>query len=68
MEQLLSAPDYVDEASTYLKMLITRITLTPDASAQHDIWATLHIAEGVLGPAPIQEKGAAGEPGHIIDC
>ena len=68
MEQLLSSPDYVDERSTYLKMLITRITLTPDASAQHGMRATLHMAEGVLVPVRIQEEGAAGEPKHIIDC
>ena len=68
MEQLLSAQDYVDEASTYLKMLITRITLTPDASAQHDIWATLHIAEGVLVPAGTQVEDTAGDGGCIVEC
>ena len=68
MEQLLSAPDYVDEASTYLKMLIARITLTPDPKAQHGMQAKLHMAEGVLVPAGTQVEDTAGDGGCIVEC
>ena len=68
MEQLLSAPDYVDEASTYLKMLITRITLTPDPKARHGMQAKLHMAGGVLVPAGTQEDDAAGDGERVVEC
>ena len=68
MEQLLSAPDYVNEASTYLKILITRITLTPDADAQHGMKATLNMADGVLLPTASAGDVTEGNGGHSVEC
>lgn len=50
MNQLLSAPDLVEEASAYLKILIIAIRLIPHEKAQHGIKAELKLAPGVLLP------------------
>ena len=50
MNELLSAPDFIEEASAYLKMLIVGIKLTPSAKSQHGIKAELKLAPGVLMP------------------
>lgn len=57
MDTLLSDPELVDKAHSYLAVLIEQITLTPDATAQHGIAATLTLANGVL---PGRSTGDAG--------
>ena len=67
MEQLLSDPDYVDEASTYLKMLIKRIVLTPDRNAQHGMKVTMMLAEDALMPVAAGDEGDGNE-GLPVEC
>lgn len=67
MEQLLSDPDYVDEASTYLKMLIKRIVLTPDADARHGMKVTMMLAEDALMPVASGDEDG-GKEGLPVDC
>jgi hypothetical protein len=67
MEQLLSDPAYVDEASTYLKMLIKRIVLTPDASSQHSMKVTMMLAEDALMPVPSEDR-ENGDEGLPVEC
>ena len=58
--ELLSAPDLVEEASAYLKMLFVGIKLTPHENAQHGIKAELKLAHGVLMP-----QKAAGSKANV---
>ena len=57
MEQLLSHPDLVDEANSYLKMLAGQVTLTPDESAPHGLEAVLVLASEALMP---RDRGPSG--------
>ncbi|WP_421906881.1 recombinase family protein [Mameliella sp.] len=56
MEDLLSEVGYVDEANTYLSMLIKRITLTENTTAQHGVEIRMNLANAALLP----ENGAGG--------
>ena len=50
MEQLLSDPEFVDEANSYLRMLIGQVTLTPEESAPHGLEVVLELASEALMP------------------
>lgn len=67
MNDLLSAPDLVDEASTFLKMIIKVIRLLLKETAQHGIEAELVIAPGVLLPNSNQDIETSVE-GISINC
>ena len=58
MDQLLADPDLVDEANSYLKMLVDRVTLTPDENAQHGLEAVMELSSDALLPMPQDGENA----------
>ncbi|WP_114286105.1 recombinase family protein [Candidatus Halocynthiibacter alkanivorans] len=62
MEHLLSEKDLMEEAHTYLGMLIEKITLTPDETAQHGLRAEINLSSDTL-----LQANTASQP-HIVVC
>ncbi|WP_323769927.1 hypothetical protein [Antarctobacter sp.] len=56
MEDLLSEAEHVDEASTYLSMLIKRITLIENARARHGVEIRMNFANAALLPAQVASQ------------
>ncbi len=68
MNHLLGDSDLVDEASSHLKMLIEKIVLTPDETAQHGLSASMILSSDALFGALEERHNEENQGGVRKEC
>ncbi|SFQ44446.1 Site-specific DNA recombinase [Roseivivax halotolerans] len=68
LTQLLSDRDFVEEAHGYLAVLIRKIVLMPDETAEHGLRATMELSSEALLPGVMGDQGAGSKSGTKVVC
>ena len=68
LAELLSDPDFVEEAHGYLAVLIRKIVLMPDETAPHRLSATMELSSEALLPGVMGDQGAGSKSGTKVVC